>query len=997
MLSLRRILVLAALVSLLGYLPGKLLAANDSSAWFGNADPEFVVKNSSVSDADYPATYGQRGNVDCDNFSFTKRNGDSVPFSPLHSESQISGCYINTNVGAVDPNGYINVNQGVYAAELVHADNTSYKPFVFPNTDIFISSVGSAAGGTGNYIWLDHLLSSLVYQKDNYGRIRAMLTPKNQQVISDKNGNKLPVMSDNFGISDNGQWAVVDSPGKALLRINLVTMEVLPFANSYEYGNGIGAALKYAISSDGRFVAIASKNYTTFKIFDLSSCGTPPNAITAPVSGCSQRDLNTYTKNKIAGFTSILQMRFLTNDLLQFYASYTSGGSLKGKYVIAAPGTDLTGMDYLAMGDSFSSGEGSFKYEIGTDEHDQNYLNLCHLSQVSYPYLIAKKIQANSFHSVACSGARTNNISGGSGIDKDVIRIDRDNQYSVVPPNNSFGEWIPGYKKQISFINANNPKIITLSVGGNDIGFTDKLTACLKPGTCYPSYEDRQEVFNEIDGKLNTIKKTFTKTKNSADKDARIYVVGYPQIANADGSCGLNVHLNHDELVLASSIITRLNMVIKTAATQAGVNYVDIEDALNGFRLCENNDGNMAMNGLTAGNDIHGIIGNESFHPTEFGQQLMADKILGLTSYLGTANPTPVYGASLSKITDSVPALATATKTGRSLYKLITINPAVSAVSNGSSISIPLNNLLGLTPNAIYQINLNGNQTSQVVTDASGNATAEITISDDLAYNPISIDITGTDVTGTQIDMNTVVVVSGATSASSCQIVPDSGIDFDQDGVDDACDAVIGPAPVIENPQPTTVEDPPIVDSSDNSTDPDVPTPTNDPNTTNSELGTIYSNNVPVEDNANPQVAGIPVPADTNVTPDNFPAVQVTEPPATTEQIVTATGQTRPPGTGSVLLSSVVYSSDEQPPTSPTNSNSTKNPANENVAQTDQSNLTDNNQVTLSGLVFATMFNNPLWTIVILTCILLLLILNLRQEYSSLTKKTAANISIFTN
>ena len=941
MLSLRRILVLAALVSLLGYLPGKLLAANDSSAWFGNADPEFVVKNSSVSDADYPATYGQRGNVDCDNFSFTKRNGDSVPFSPLHSESQISGCYINTNVGAVDPNGYINVNQGVYAAELVHADNTSYKPFVFPNTDIFISSVGSAAGGTGNYIWLDHLLSSLVYQKDNYGRIRAMLTPKNQQVISDKNGNKLPVMSDNFGISDNGQWAVVDSPGKALLRINLVTMEVLPFANSYEYGNGIGAALKYAISSDGRFVAIASKNYTTFKIFDLSSCGTPPNAITAPVSGCSQRDLNTYTKNKIAGFTSILQMRFLTNDLLQFYASYTSGSSLKGKYVIAAPGTDLTGMDYLALGDSFSSGEGAFKYEIGTDEQD---FNLCHLSQVSYPYLIAKKIQANLFHSVACSGAKTLNISG---VDKEVV-----NQYIKIPPNNSLGEWIPGYKKQISLISANNPKIITLSVGGNDIGFTDKLTACLKPGTCYPSYEDRQEVFNEIDGKLNTIKKTFTKTKNSADKDARIYVVGYPQIADADGSCGINVHLNHDELVLASSIITRLNMVIKTAATQAGVNYVDIEDALNGFRLCENNDGNMAMNGLTAGNDIHGIIGNESFHPTEFGQQLMADKILGLTSYLGTANPTPVSGASLSKITDSDPALAGTAKTGRSLYKLITINPAVSAVSNGSSISIPLNNLLGLTPNAIYQISLNGNQTSQVVTDASGNATAEITISDDLAYNPISIDITGTDVTGTLVDINTVVVVSGATSASSCQIVPDSGIDFDQDGVDDACDAVIGPAPVMENTPPTAGDNP-------------------------QETNDLFIANEP--------------------TPQHSPTAQVTEPPATTEQIVTATGQTRPPGTGSVLLSSVVYSSDEQPPTSPTNSNSTKNPANENVAQTDQSNLTDNNQVTLSGLVFATMFNNPLWTIVILTCILLLLILNLRQEYSSLTKKTAANISIFTN
>lgn len=926
MLNTKRILVLVAIVAMF-LVPAKLFAIDGSHDWLNAADPEFAIKQDLVSDGEYPNTYGQRGNIDCDSLSFTKRNGDALPFLPVHSESQISGCYINTYAGELDPNGYINVNQGEYAAELVHADNTAYKPLAFPNSDVFFSRVGSASGGIGNYVWLDHLLTSLVYQKDNYGRIRGVISANNQTAISDKNGNKLPVMSDNFGISDNGQWAVVDSPGKALLRINLATMEVLPFTNSFEYGNGIGAALRYAITSDGQYVAVASKNYNTFKVFDLSTCSNVPSTITTYVSSCKFRDVNSFVKSKISGFSSVLQMRFLSSGLIQFFASYVSGPSiLKAKYVIATPGTDLNGMDYLAMGDSFSSGEGSFKYEVGTDETDYN---LCHLSKVSYPYLLAKAIRANSFHSVACSGAKTVNIVGGAGIKSDPTSQNRDNQYVYIPPNNSLGSWIPGYQKQLNFMASNNPSMVTLSVGGNDIDFSDMLISCLKPGTCFPSYEDRQEVFNEIDGKLKVLVRTFKKTKSSASKEARIFVIGYPQIAYVDGNCGLNVHLNHDELVLASSIITRLNTVIKTAASQAGISYVDIEDALNGFRLCENNDGNLAMNGLTAGNDIKGLIGNESYHPTEFGQSLMANRILGLTSYLGTTNPDAESNNNLDKISESDPALANVTKTGRNLRKRISNGNVAHSYIKTDTLSVPVSNLLGLTPNSTYQIFIDGNQAGTVATDSHGNATAEITVPENIADGPSSVDIIGTDVTGQEIDISSVINIITPDNSNICSVITDSGIDIDQDGIDDACDNIIGPAPI-----------------SDTNTLPP-----------SSESGAkLY--------------------------------YQATSSPSD-EQVVTVTGQLRPAGEGSVLLRSAVYEEDDALNFATT---STSNDVElDDRAESIQVSSRAPAHTSWLDILFLSIINNSLPIILIVVLLLLLFILSvLRSRDKELLANTTS-------
>ena len=796
-----RILLVIALLFCGLFIPHISSAKDAAVPWLKDSEPEFAVRDELVNEAKVLSMFSRHANLTCQELAFTKRDGVLLP-PFLYRESEYTGCFVNSPMGAVDSQGYINISGTDYVAEMVNAFGQPKGIQAYPGNDIFISSISGSAP-VGVYAWFDHLQSSMKIVNNFDGKIQAQIDPKHQIMLKDKNGNPLAIMADNVSVSDNGEWMVVDSPGKAMLRINLTTLESLPFAQSFEYGNGTGAGLRTAISSDGRYAAVASANYTYFRIFDLSTCSSIPSTISAPVT-CQSRDLNEFARKKITDMGGVIQMSFLTNDLLQLYISRnTNNTTVYSKYVIAAPNTPLTGMDYLALGDSFSSGEGAHKYEIGTDEKD---INMCHLSRVSYPYLLANRLDYNSFHSVACSGARTPNVKGGSGPNEKESSRNRDNQYSKIPINNTLGDWLPGYTKQTKFISTNNPHIITVSVGGNDIGFAEKLTACVKPGTCYPSYEDRQEIFNEIDGKLKTFTTTYKSLKDSATKNTRIYVVGYPQIALPTGNCALNVHFNQDELVFAASIITRLNIVIKTAAVQAGVNYVNIEDALYGHRLCENNAGNIAMNGLTAGKDRFNILGNESYHPNEFGQELIANKIMVMSNNLGNNNPDET-SASLEKIKDTDPALKNAPKTNRTIKKKAALEPTKKSVTKSQKITASLKGTAyALKPNTTYLVTVGGTPAGTVTTDDNGDGEVSVDIPPDTGTGPQPVDVEGDDTTNTPIIIGGVVTVGNdgddfdgdgiKDNTDSCPAITNSLVDSDQDGIDDACDGVIGSAPV---------------------------------------------------------------------------------------------------------------------------------------------------------------------------------------------------------
>lgn len=765
-------------------------SASNTSPWFSASNPEFALKNSAVSDAAFPTTVGMRGNMDCQTLSFTKRLGDPLPLSPLHKETAVSSCFASSLIGLSDNNGLVNVSGTPYVAETT--DQTgNLKPYqILPNSQWFVSNTSFAP--VGLYAWFNRLSGAITPKSDQYGKMAYRFSTTGQVQIKDKAGNPLPLMLDGLAVSDNGRWAVVDSPGRGLLRIDLVTLEALPFAGSLEFSNGIGAAARFAITGDGRYAAVSSKNYNYFKLYDLFTCPAVPDVISAPLA-CQSRDLKTFVAGQISGFSSVLYMRFLTNDLISFYASYSGG---IGQYILGAPGTSLTGMDYLALGDSFSSGEGSFGYELGTDVKK---VNMCHLSTKSYPYVIARSLTVNSFHSVACSGALSYNlVGGGSGIKYDKPEPTSDNQYLTKdkPLDTNLFDWLPGYEKQINFVTANQPKLITMTIIGNDLGFSDIVTKCLLPGTCFPSKEDKQEVFNLVDSKLDRLTDTYKQIKQAAPSSAMILVAGYPQVANPDGSCGLNVHLNHDELIFAQDFISRIDEMAKTAAKKAGLKYVDLEHALDKHRLCDDTD-KPAMNGLTAGGDIKGIIGNETYHPTAYGQWLMAQAFLNghanINQFSQDVMPSSEPSASLTNISQNLASLSSSSPENRNLNKLSFISGSVQTGSDGQPHFVAQITGLnyGLMPNASFTVKLDQTPMSSVTSDSLGNLNLDVSLPNDQQVHEFNS--YGQNLAGQTINLS---ALAASPSSQTCAFVTAAGIDADQDDIDDACDGLIGPSPI---------------------------------------------------------------------------------------------------------------------------------------------------------------------------------------------------------
>lgn len=105
--------------------------------------------------------------------------------------------------------------------------------------------------------------------------------------------------------------------------------------------------------------------------------------------------------------------------------------------------------DYAALGDSYSSGEGNGNYAPGSNTATDK----CHRSSTAYGPELAKRFSVGSFQYVACSGAVTADL---------------------FAANHEY----PGEGPQLSSLSAQT-SVVTLTIGGNDVGFASILEACV--------------------------------------------------------------------------------------------------------------------------------------------------------------------------------------------------------------------------------------------------------------------------------------------------------------------------------------------------------------------------------------------------------------------------------------------------------------------------------------------------------------------------------------
>jgi hypothetical protein len=301
----------------------------------------------------------------------------------------------------------------------------------------------------------------------------------------------------------------------------------------------------------------------------------------------------------------------------KLYALDISGVSTvypKGAVLETAP---RSGASYIALGDSFSSGEGVPPFETGTDIPG---VNTCHRSTVAYPQLIAgsspniPSLGTDGFR--ACSGAVTTNVT-------DLAQWNESIQL----------DWWPDATTQV----------VTLTIGGNDIGFADFAKACVNTQS---SCAINSAAYNTALGKINNelpakLEATYKRILAYAP-NAQIYVIGYPQVAPVkvstdplDPEC---IYLadggtRWSEAQAVRDITTKLNAKVQTKVNDVRAMNVDYQrlhfvevngsgSPFSGHEVCGTSGTSFFLN-------VDQVVNNMAyvFHPNALGQEAYAELV----------------------------------------------------------------------------------------------------------------------------------------------------------------------------------------------------------------------------------------------------------------------------------------------------------------------------------------------------------------------------------
>lgn len=291
---------------------------------------------------------------------------------------------------------------------------------------------------------------------------------------------------------------------------------------------------------------------------------------------------------------------------------------------------------YVALGDSYSAGEGVPPFLLGTNTGSDQ----CHRSPEAYPELLVQRhaggIIPGSVEFFACSGSELPDFSS---------------------TNHLWAE-----SPQLGDLAPSDATLLTFSIGGNDIGFTHIGETCLNVQAAWlgqnPHYQpDCRTVLNS--DTMNKIAHLglaplFDEIRKAAPY-AEVYVMGYPGLlpANPSGPCkaqayredgskatttpwqstsgfvGIETALDEQDVTWIDTVVQRLNTKIATEAAAAGFHYVDNTNAFAGHDVCSNS---------TDASDRpwgHGLVLENSannpsvfsFHPNGAGQEAMEEDL----------------------------------------------------------------------------------------------------------------------------------------------------------------------------------------------------------------------------------------------------------------------------------------------------------------------------------------------------------------------------------
>lgn len=217
---------------------------------------------------------------------------------------------------------------------------------------------------------------------------------------------------------------------------------------------------------------------------------------------------------------------------------------------------------YVALGDSFTAGPGipgQIPESGGCGRSDHNY-----------PHLVAAALGIERFTDVSCGSATTDHMA----------------QAQPLPGGLTNGPQLDALGADVD--------LVTLGIGGNDIGFGEIILTCALRSLVLPITAPCRDHYNRNGDELgNRIAATAPKVAavlaaiRQRAPDARILVVGYPVILPAAGpGCWPLMPVAVGDVAWLRTVEGRLNAMLAGEAAKAGGAFVDTYSSSAGHDVC---------------------------------------------------------------------------------------------------------------------------------------------------------------------------------------------------------------------------------------------------------------------------------------------------------------------------------------------------------------------------------------------------------------------------
>ena len=265
--------------------------------------------------------------------------------------------------------------------------------------------------------------------------------------------------------------------------------------------------------------------------------------------------------------------------------------------VLLPQSAQASGAAYVALGDSYTSGP-LIPNQTGSPAG-------CLRSTHDYPADTAAAIGAASFIDVSCSGATTADLTGSQSVPGGT----NPPEFSAITPSTS---------------------VVTLGIGGNDIGFISVIETCATESLTNPfgspckdhytagGTDQLAQAIANLAPKIGTMLQDI----HQLAPNARVFLVGYPDILpNTGNGCWPVVPIAYGDVPYLRGVENEMNTMLASEAAANGATFVNTYTDSIGHDACQ-------PIGTKWVETLIPTSPAAPFHPNQLGEQHMADQVI---------------------------------------------------------------------------------------------------------------------------------------------------------------------------------------------------------------------------------------------------------------------------------------------------------------------------------------------------------------------------------